>query len=92
MLDCRTYPLGEGQQELLDQFIDKHLRKGYIRTSKSPYALPFFFIQKKDGKERPVQNYRKLNKITIRNTYSLPLIKELVHSLVKKKWFTKFDI
>jgi len=28
----------------------------------------------------------------IRNTYPLPLIKELVRQLVKKKWFTKFDI
>jgi hypothetical protein len=91
-LNCKVYPLGEGQQKALDQFIEEHLQKGYIRTSKSPYASPFFFVKKKDGKERPVQDYRKLNKITIRNTYPLPLIKELVRSLVKKKWFTKFDI
>jgi hypothetical protein len=40
-LDCKTYPLAHGQQELLDQFIDEHLKKGYIRDSSSPYASPF---------------------------------------------------
>jgi hypothetical protein len=92
MLDCKTYPLAMGQQDLLDQFLAEHLQKGYIRTSKSPYASPFFFIKKKDGKHRPVQDYRKLNEVTVRNTYPLPLIKELIHQLVGKQWFTKFDI
>jgi hypothetical protein len=32
-LDCKTYPLGEGHQKLLDEFINEHLKKGYIRTS-----------------------------------------------------------
>src|ERR1700679_2717602 len=39
-LDCKTYPLAHGQQELLDQFINKHLKKGYIRDSSSPYVSP----------------------------------------------------
>ena len=92
MLNCKTYPLGEGQQMLLDKFIDEHLKKGYIRRSNSPYASPFFFVKKKDGKQRPVQDYRKLNELTVRNTYPLPLIKELVRQLVGKEWFTKFDV
>src|ERR1700674_2058708 len=48
-LDCKTYPLAHGQQELLDQFINEHLKKGYIHDSSSPYASPFFFVKKKDG-------------------------------------------
>jgi hypothetical protein len=45
------YPLHEGQQELLDEFLCEHLKKGYIMAnSKSPYASTFFFITKKDGK------------------------------------------
>src|SRR6267154_268113 len=92
VLNCKVYPLAEGQQELLDQFLEEHLRKGYIRVSNSPYASPFFFVKKNDGKQRPVQDYRRLNQITIRNTYPLPLIKELIRQLVNKEWFTKFDI
>jgi len=54
VLNCKVYPLAEGQQELLDQFLDKHLKKGYIHVSNSPYALPFFFVKKNDGKQQPV--------------------------------------
>ena len=92
MLNCKTYPLGEGQQAVLDKFIDEHLKKGYIRRSNSPYASPFFFVKKKDGKQQPVQDYCKLNELTVRNTYPLPLIKELVWQLIGKEWFTKFDV
>jgi len=50
ILNCKVYLLAEGQQELLDKFLQEHEEKGYIRRSNSPYALPFFFVKKKDGK------------------------------------------
>ena len=91
-LDCKVYPLAPAEQIALEEFLNDHLKKGYIRRSFSPYASPFFFVKKKDGKRRPVQDYRRLNMYTVRNKYPLPLIKELVTSLSKKNWFTKFDI
>ena len=81
-LDSKTYPLPVGQQEALDEFIQEHLKKGYIRVSQSPYAAPFFFVKKKDGKLRPVQDYCKLNEYTIKNKYPIPLIKELINQLI----------
>jgi hypothetical protein len=59
---------------------------------KVPLCFALLFIRKKDNKLRLVQDYRKLNEVTIRNAYPLPLIKELVRNLVKKTWYTKFDI
>ncbi len=53
-LNCKVYPLPPCQQKALDEFLNEHLKKGYIRRSNSPYASPFFFIKKKDGKLRPV--------------------------------------
>ena len=47
-------PLNE--QEELDRFLE-NLKKGYIVPSKSPMALPVFFIKKKDGKLRLIQDY-----------------------------------
>ena len=91
-LNCKIYPLPHGQQEELDKFLNEHTRKGYICRSNSPYASPFFFIKKKNGKLRPVQDYRRLNEYTVKNTYPLPLIKELIIQLINKKWFTKLDI
>ena len=77
-LPGKVYALTQGEQQALEEFIKEHQRKGYIQPSKSPYTAPFFFIKKKDGKLRPVQDYRKINEWTIRNCYPLPLIPELI--------------
>ena len=53
---------------------------------------PFFFMKKKDGKFRSIQDYRKLNEMTIKNRYPLPLIKELVDHLKGSKIYTKLDV
>ena len=55
-------------------------------------ASPFFFVDKKDGKLRPCQDYRALNDRTIKNTYPLPLISELIDKLKGAKYFTKLDV
>jgi len=56
--DCKIYPLNVKEQEELDKFLEEHLKSGRIRPSKSPCAAPFFFVKKKDGSLRPVQDYR----------------------------------
>ena len=91
-IDCKVYPTTLTEDEALSKFIQEQLEKGYISKSKSPYASPFFFIKKKDGKLHPVQDYRKLNEYTIKNKYPLPLNPDLI-AQVKDAWiFTKFDI
>ena len=55
-------------------------------------ASPFFFVDKKDGKLQPVQDYRALNDVTIKNTTPLPLIPELIDKLCGARYFTKLDI
>ena len=88
----KIYALTQTEQKALEVFVQEHLAKGYIRPSKSPYASPFFFIKKKDGKLRPVQDYRKINEWTIKNQYPLPLIPELIARVKGATLFTKFDV
>ena len=64
-LDCKVYLLSPTEDIALQTFLSENLDKGYIQQSKSPYASPFFFIKKKNGDLRPVQDYRKLNTFTI---------------------------
>ncbi len=92
MLDCKVYLLNQNEQEQLDKFLDENLESGCIRPSKSPFASPFFFIKKKDSILCPVQDYRKLNEMTIKNRYLLPLISELINKLRGAKYFTKLDV
>ena len=91
-LPGKIYALTQDEQKALQEFIKEHVQKGYIRPSKSPYAAPFFFIKKKDGRLRPVQDYRRLNEWTIRNRYPLPLISELISRVQGASLFSKFDI
>lgn len=91
-VDCKIYPLSQTEQGELTKFLEENLKSGRIRPSKSPMASAFFFIKKKDGSLRPVQDYRKLNEMTIKNRYPLPLISELVNKLRGAKVFTKLDI
>ncbi len=91
-LDCKVYPLNRNEQAELDKFLDENLSSGRIRPSKSPMASPFFFVKKKDGKLRTVQDYRKLNEMTIKNRYPLPLISELMDKLRGAKYFSKLDV
>jgi Reverse transcriptase (RNA-dependent DNA polymerase) len=88
----KVYPLAPNEQAQLDEFLTENLKSGRIRPSKSPMASPVFFIKKKDGSLRLVQDYRKLNEMTIKNSYPLPLISELVTKLRKAKWYTKLDV
>ncbi|KAL5865850.1 hypothetical protein ACOSQ3_003364 [Xanthoceras sorbifolium] len=60
-------------QELLD--------KGFIRPSVSPWGAPVLFVKKKDGSLRLCIDYRQLNKLTIKNKYSLPRIDDLFDQL-----------
>jgi len=91
-LPGKIYSLKVMEQEELQKFVQEHTAKGYIQPLKSPYAAPFFFIKKKDGKLRPVQDYQRLNQWTIRNTYPLPLIPQLINKARNQALFTKFDI
>jgi RNase H-like domain found in reverse transcriptase/Reverse transcriptase (RNA-dependent DNA polymerase) len=80
------------EQEELDRFLEEHLRKGYIIPSKSPIASPVFFIKKKDGRLRLVQDYQKLNDFTIKNHYPLPLASDIINHLRHTRLFTKFNV
>src|SRR5882724_6645159 len=57
-------------------------------------ASPVFFIKKKDRSLRLVQDYRKLNVMTMKNTYPLPLISDILNKVSKAKaqYFTKLDV
>ena len=72
--------------------IDCMLEKGFIRPSKSPFGSPILFVKKPDGFLRLCVDYRKLNELTIKNHYPLPLISELFDRLKHVKYFTRLDM
>ena len=88
----KVYLLSREEREEVREFVKKQLRKGYIQPSKSPQTAPVFFVGKKDGKKRMVQDYRYLNEWTVKNNYPLPLISDILENIGTKKIFTKMDL
>lgn len=91
-IHAKAYPMSPAEQAELDKFLQTEIKKGYIVPSKSPYASPVFFIQKKDGKLHFIQDYCKLNDYTVKNRYPLPLANDIINWLQGAKIFTKFDV
>nr|OQO30940.1 hypothetical protein B0A51_04167 [Rachicladosporium sp. CCFEE 5018] len=76
----------------MDEWLKRMEGKGWIRKPRSPAEAPTIFVAKPNGKLRLVQDYRKLNDITIRNRYPLPSIEECQDRLIGANWFTKIDL
>jgi hypothetical protein len=88
----KVYPMTLTEQTEMDTFLEEALATGCIRQSKSPLGAPVFFIKKKDGKLRFVQDHQALNAITRKNRYPLSLINDLIHQLKDARYFTKLDV
>jgi hypothetical protein len=76
----------------LRETIQKQLASGWIRPSTSPMASPILFVKKKDGSRRMCVDYRRLNAMTVKNSYPLPLTQGLIEKLEGAKIFTKLDL
>ena len=88
----KVYPLSREEREEVREFIAEQMRKEYIRPSKLSQTVPVFFIEKKDGKKRIVQDYQYLNEWKVKNNYPLPLISDIIENIGTKKILMKINL
>ncbi|XP_024654489.2 uncharacterized protein LOC106675134 [Maylandia zebra] len=88
----RLYNLSHPEKAAMEKYIKDSLAAGIIRPSSSPVGARFFFVGKKDGSLRPCIDYRRLNDITVKNKYPLPLISSAFEPLHGATIFTKLDL
>ena len=67
------------------------LKNGMIQESQSPFASPVLLVKKKSD-WRMCVDYRRLNALTVKNRFPLPIFDELVDELFGAKWFTTLDM
>ena len=91
-LNAKTYTMILKEEKALNQWLDKQLKAGLIVESKSRYIVPCFYISKKDGSLQLVQDYKKLDQVTIKDKTPLSLIGEVIDKLKKAKYFNKLDL
>ena len=72
--------------------VQKMLSCGVIEPSSSPWASPVVLVKKKDGSTRFCVDYRKLNQVTVKDSYPLPRIDDSLDALEGAKWFSTLDL
>jgi len=80
------------KKKALNKWLNEQLDIVLIKKSKSKYVAPCFYIPKKDKSLQLVQDYRKLNQVTIKNKTPLLLIGEVIDKLKKARYFNKLDL
>jgi hypothetical protein len=86
------YNMSRDELLVLRKTLTELLDKGFIRVSTSPAGAPVLFVHKPGGGLRFCVDYRALNRLTTKDRYPLPLIRETLNNIAKAKWFTKLDV
>ena len=91
-INQRPYRLPGAYREEVQAQITEMLEHGVIRPSNSPWASPLVCVRKSDGKLRLCVDYRKLNAITIKDSYPLPKIDQILDSMSNSAFFSTLDL
>ena len=87
----KPYQIPYAYTEEFDRQVKEMLENEIIRPSKSPWNAPVILVKKKDGSLRFVCDFRALNDVTIRDTYPLPKICEVIDRMEGATYFTTLD-
>lgn len=79
-------------QPEMEKELKRMLETGVIKPGQSPWASPVVLVRKKDGKIRFCVDYRRLNSVTVFDSYPLPRIDETIDSLSGARYFTTLDL
>nr|GEV58888.1 retrotransposon protein, putative, Ty3-gypsy subclass [Tanacetum cinerariifolium] len=86
------YRLAPLEMKELAEQLQELSEKGFIRPSSSPWGDPVLFVKKKDGSFRMCIDYRELNKLTVKNRYSLPRNDGLFDQLQGSSVYSKINL
>ena len=79
-------------QSKVRKCLDNWLKQGIIRPSKSPYASQVVIVPKKTSEICLCVNFRKLNAISICDSFPLPRVEEALQAVQAAVWFSSFNL
>ena len=91
-LKLRPYRTPLQSREIFDKAVTDMLDAKINERSRSPWLFPVVIVDKKDETKRFCVDFRKLNQITKRNCFPLPLIGDISTLLGKAKYFSSLDL
>jgi hypothetical protein len=91
-VNAKPYKYSPQHKNEIEKQVKELLSSGLITHSTSPFASPVLLVLKKDGTWRFCVDYRRLNALTIKNSFPMPLIDEILDELDGTQYFTKLDM
>ena len=88
----RCYRMSPAEREVVQEYVEKLLKNGWVVPSTSPWGAPILLVPKPDGTMRVCVDYRALNALTIKNKFALPRVDDLIDSLSGAKVFSALDL
>lgn len=82
---------GQGDRKFVKEQVDKILEKGIIKPATSTWASPVVLVKNKYGTHRFCVEYRRINQITLKDSYPLPRMEDYIDILEDAKYISKLD-
>ncbi|XP_042147585.1 uncharacterized protein LOC121836689 [Ixodes scapularis] len=86
------YRASWSEREVLRKITDDLKANGLIRDSNSEYSSPVLLVRKKTGEYRMVVDYRRLNAQTVKDSFPLPRVDEVLDQLAGNTLFSVLDM
>ena len=90
-IKMRPYRTPLKNREVIDKALEEMLEAKVIRSN-SPWPFPAVFVDKKDGSKRFCVDFMKLNQVTKKNSFPLPLIYDILVLLGRANFFSSLDL
>ena len=91
LIRTKPYPMPFSKTKAMEDEVKKMLAMGVVEPSHSPYSSPLLLVRKSDGTNRPVVDFRQLNKATIFDAEPMPNPEVIFANMTGDMFFSKLD-
>lgn len=88
----RYFPVSPAIQKLMYQELDRMISLDVIEESHSGWSSPITLVRKTNGTVRLCLDARKLNSVTVKDAYPIPIIEGLLSRLDQTHYITSIDL